>query len=154
MKILNLKEEPSLSFSQTAQRILKLSLILGAAVSVSAFAEDASLGKLAENLSGSFEGIAKLMIGTAYVAGIGFGISAIFKFKQHKDNPTQVPIGTPFALLAISVLLVFLPNIYAPAGTSIFGGDVQSKAGGTKGTGLSAMPGGGDAGDAGAASGN
>lgn len=144
MKILNLKEEPSLSFAQTAQRILKLSLILGATVSVSAFADDASLGDLATNLSDSFQGIAKLMIGTAYVAGIGFGISAIFKFKQHKDNPTQVPIGTPFALLAISVLLVFLPNIYAPAGTSIFGENVQDKAGGTAGSGLSSMPGGSD----------
>ena len=55
------------------------------------------------------------MLGVA-LAGLGFGIAAIFKFKQHKDNPTQVPIGTPFALLAISVLLVFFPAIYKPAG--------------------------------------
>ena len=62
------------------------------------------------------------MTGVAYLAGLGFGISAVFKFKQHKDNPTQIPIGTPFALLAVSVVLIFLPSIYAPAGQSVFGG--------------------------------
>ena len=36
--------------------------------------------------------------------------TAIFKFKQHKDNPTQVPVGTPVAMLAISAALVFLPG--------------------------------------------
>ena len=47
-----------------------------------------------------------------------------------------MPIGTPFALLGISVLLVFLPGLYAPAGASIFGGDVT---GGAEGGGISAI---------------
>ena len=68
------------------------------------------------------------MISTAYVAGIGFGIAAIFKFKQHKDNPTQIPIGTPFALLGVSVMLVFLPGLYNPLGQTVYG-----KGGGTVG---------------------
>lgn len=93
---------------------------------------------MAHELTGQFTNIAQLMVAVAYVAGIGFGISAIFKFKQHKDNPTQVPIGTPFAMLAISVLLVFLPAIYGPAGTSIFG--TSSVSGSTSGS-LSGLPG-------------
>lgn len=91
----------------------------------------ATIGTLAENLQSNFTSIGKLMVSTAYLAGLGFGIAAIFKFKQHKDNPTQVPIGTPFAMLAISVLLVFLPGIFAPAGRSIFGD--QKAAGGLSG---------------------
>ena len=97
-----------------------------------------TIGGMAGDLKGQFNAIASLMVAVAYVAGIGFGISAIFKFKQHKDNPTQVPIGTPFAMLAISVLLVFLPALYGPAGTSIFG--TTSGAGGTSGS-LSGLPG-------------
>lgn len=111
-------------------------------VCASAFATD-TLANLATNVTAQFTAIGQLMIGVAYIAGIGFGISAVFKFKQHKDNPTQIPIGTPFALLAVSVILVFLPALYAPAGESIFGS--TSAAGGFTGSGASSMPGGGGA---------
>jgi intracellular multiplication protein IcmD len=97
------------------------------------------LGNLATNLQSNFTKIGQLMISTAYLAGLGFGIAAIFKFKQHKDNPTQVPIGTPFAMLAIAVLLVFLPGIFAPAGQSIFGN--TDSAGGLSGDVTQALPG-------------
>jgi len=46
---------------------------------------------------------------------------AIAKFKQHKDNPTQIPIGTPIALLFIGAALLFLPTILQIAGGTIFG---------------------------------
>lgn len=98
-----------------------------------------TLGTLATNVSESFNQIGNLMIGLAYVAGIGFGISSVFKFKQHKDNPTQIPISTPFALLGVSVLLVFLPSLYAPAGATVFGDD-GGTGGGFTGAGSSVLP--------------
>lgn len=94
----------------------------------------ATIGTLATNITKSFDGIGKLMIGVAYLAGIGFGISAIFKFKQHRDNPSQVTIGTPFALMAISCALIFLPSLYKPAGATIYG--TQAKGGGFTGAGV------------------
>ena len=93
-----------------------------------------TIGGMATSVTKNFTAIGEMLIGLAYVAGIGFGISAIFKFKAHKDNPSQVPIGTPFALLGISVLLVFLPGLYAPAGKTIFGKDPTI--GGASGTGM------------------
>lgn len=99
-----------------------------------------TLGTLATNVSDSFNQIGNMMIGLAYIAGIGFGISAIFKFKQHKDNPTQIPISTPFALLGVSVLLVFLPSLYAPAGATVFGSS-GGTGGGFTGGGSSTLPG-------------
>ena len=99
------------------------------AIDIFAAGDTSDLKGMADNLRGNFNAIAELMVSVAYVAGIGFGITAIFKFKQHKDNPTQVPIGTPFAMLVISVLLIFLPAIYSPAGKSIFGDNAE--AGGT-----------------------
>lgn len=44
------------------------------------------------------------------------------KFKQHKDNPTQVPIGTPIALVFIAAALLFLPSILSVTGSTMFGG--------------------------------
>jgi intracellular multiplication protein IcmD len=99
-----------------------------------------TIGTLASNVVGSFAAIGALMTGVAYLAGLGFGISAVFKFKQHKDNPTQIPIGTPFALLAVSVILIFLPALYAPAGQTVF--KSTSGAGGFEGEGASTLPGG------------
>ncbi len=103
------------------------------------------IGALAQNVTKSYEGIGNLMIGTAYVAGIGFGVAAIFKFKQHKDNPTQIPIGAPFTLLAVSAALIFLPAMYKPLGETIFGKAADSKkdAGGFEGGGVAGLPGGG-----------
>lgn len=99
-----------------------------------------NLGTLASNVTQSYENIGKLMVSTAYLAGIGFGIAAIFKFKQHKDNPTQIPVGTPFTLLAVSAALVFLPGLYAPLGSTIFGSD-SHPGGGYTGGGASSIPG-------------
>ena len=68
----------------------------------------------------------QLVIGGAYVGGILMFISAVFKFKQYKDNSTQIPIGTAFALFGISVILIFLPGLYSQTGMTIFGDGAES----------------------------
>ena len=68
----------------------------------------------------------QLIIGGAYVGGILMFISAVFKFKQYKDNSTQIPIGTAFALFGISVVLIFLPGLYSQTGFTIFGDGAES----------------------------
>ena len=68
----------------------------------------------------------QLVIGGAYVGGILMFISAVFKFKQYKDNSTQIPIGTAFALFGISVVLIFLPGLYSQTGFTIFGDGAES----------------------------
>ena len=108
------------------------------------FAEDAkqvNVGTLALNVTESSGGLVQLIISLAYVAGIGFGVASIFKFKQHKDNPTQVPIGTPVSMLLISAALVFMPGIYQPLGQTIFGTSVSATGGGSTGSGATAIPG-------------
>ncbi len=101
-----------------------------------AFAADdvPTLGTLAGNIKKTFQDIAELMIGIAYVAGVGFFIASIFKFKQHKDNPTQIPMGTPIALLMIAVCLVFMPYIIQTSGATFIGGDTKAYTAGVGGT--------------------
>ena len=77
------------------------------------------LGDAAKSIRAPIEKITDLILGLAYISGIGFGIAAVFKLKQHKDNPTQIPIGTPFALFGISCILVFLPSLFTPVANTI-----------------------------------
>ena len=106
--------------------------------------KETNIGTMAASVSSTFKDIGQMIIGIAFVAGLGFGVAAIFKFKQHKDNPTQVPVGTPVAMLAISAALVFLPGFYNPLGATM--GLKSSDGGGFTGSGSSALPDGGGSG--------
>jgi intracellular multiplication protein IcmD len=72
---------------------------------------------------GNLSNIAQLITAGAYVAGFGFGISAILKFKAHKDNPTQVPLSGSLALLFVAASLIFAPAVFQAAGGTLFGTD-------------------------------
>lgn len=80
-----------------------------------------TLGGMASQITQSFVSLTKLITAGSYLAGLGFSIGAIMKFKQHKDNPTQIPIGTPIALVFIAAALLFLPTILGITGETMFG---------------------------------
>lgn len=89
------------------------------------------IGKMASTITGSFTNLTKLITAGSYLAGLGFSIGAIMKFKQHKDNPTQIPIGTPIALVFIAAALLFLPSILGVTGATMFGAGGSKTAGPT-----------------------
>ena len=93
-------------------------LLLGFSAAFAAAGE--SLGAVASQVSQSMTGVASLMTSGSLVAGLGFAIGAILKFKQHKDNPTQIPVGTPIALVFIAAALLFLPSMFKTLGTTLF----------------------------------
>ena len=72
------------------------------------------------NLYCSFADIANLLGGSAYLGGLAFGTAAAFKFKQHRDNPTQVTVGAPIVYLFIAVGLVFLPTLLMEGRSTLF----------------------------------
>ncbi len=80
-----------------------------------------NLGTMASSVTGTFSNIGLMITGGSYIAGLAFSIGAIMKFKQHKDNPTQIPIGTPIALIFIGAALLFLPSILSVTGQTMFG---------------------------------
>lgn len=115
------------------RRSLQVFLILGSMLVLWMFAYDIALAagetttapaggiaSLANNLKGNFGALAQLITAGSYVAGFGFILASIFKFKSHKDNPTQIPVGTPIALLFIGAAMVFLPSLIGSAGKSVF----------------------------------
>jgi intracellular multiplication protein IcmD len=90
-----------------------------------------TIGNMASMITASFASLAKLITAGSYLAGIGFAIGAILKFKQHKDNPTQITIGQPIALTFIAASLLFLPSILAMTGSTMFGAGQAVMAGPT-----------------------
>ena len=95
------------------------------------FADSQTIGNVATTITKSFKSLTKLITAGSYLAGLGFAIGAIMKFKQHKDNPTQIPIGTPIALIFIAAALLFLPSILGVTGYTMFGASGGKTAGPT-----------------------
>ena len=86
-----------------------------------AMAAGLTLGGMASNVIQSFTSLTKLVTASAYLAGMGFAVGAIIKFKAHKDAPQQTPIGQPIGLLMVAAALLFLPTILSMAGATMFG---------------------------------
>jgi len=75
------------------------------------YAFGADLGSVASTVTGTLVSVMKLVTAGAYVAGFGLTVAALFKFKAHKENPQQAPLGTCIALLLVGICLIFLPSI-------------------------------------------
>lgn len=102
----------------------KVAVRLAWGVGLCAFAGSAlalTLGTMALDVTNTFSHIGKFVTAGSYIAGLGFAVGAIAKFKAHKDNPTQITIGQPIGLLGIAVLLLFMPTLLKALGATIFG---------------------------------
>ena len=84
------------------------------------------LTKVAQNVTDGMTNLAKLITAVSFVMGFGFAAAAILKFKAHKDNPAQIPVGTPIALLFIAAALIYLPSLYQSVGKTIFGSEAHA----------------------------
>jgi intracellular multiplication protein IcmD len=52
-----------------------------------------STGQIATEVTSSDANLTELVTGASEAAGAAEEVASIEKFKLHKDNPTQVPIG-------------------------------------------------------------
>jgi intracellular multiplication protein IcmD len=85
-----------------------------------AYAGSENLGSMASTLTSTFGSVGKAVTALSYVAGLGFAIAAILQFKQHKENPSQTPIGKPISQILIAAALLFLPSMFSAVGNTIF----------------------------------
>ena len=102
--------------------LLKFLLIVSGLLSISIAAWSAqTIGTVASNIYSTFGNITALLTGAGYVGGVMLLVVAIFQFKQHKENPTQVPLSKPMMLLAMGTALIFIPTITDIASQTFFG---------------------------------
>ncbi len=97
-----------------------------------AVATGSGIGAVADNVKSNLGNIAQLITAGAYVAGMGFGVGAIVKFKAHKDNPTQVAISVPIAMLFIAAALLYVPSVFKSTGQTLFVSGAQGKISGVQ----------------------
>ncbi|MES2204260.1 MAG: type IV secretion protein IcmD [Pseudomonadota bacterium] len=110
--------------------IFVLFVMAGALFSGAVYADDAiDIGTVAGNVTDTFQEIAQLITAASYVAGLGFAVGAILKFKAHKDNPQQITVGVPIALMFVAAALIFLPSMFDVAGGTLFGSSSAISAG-------------------------
>lgn len=66
-------------------------------------------------------GIADLLSSLSYLAGIGFGIKAALKLKEHNESKGQVSISAPITMAVVAALLIALPSLLSMSAEAIFG---------------------------------
>lgn len=98
-------------------------ILLGSMFSGMTYANSTNmdLGTVADNVTNTFDSMAKLITAASYISGLGFAIGSILKFKAHKDNPQQITVGVPIALMFVAAALIFLPSMFQVAGNTLFG---------------------------------
>ncbi len=112
------------NYSSIAVSLVALSAVVAAGATYAG--SSLTLGGMASSITSSFTSLTKLVTAGSYLGGLGFSIGAIMKFKQHKDNPTNIPVGTPIALTFIAAALLFLPSILGVTGSTLFGGSGET----------------------------
>ncbi len=116
--------------SGTVATLVSVALFITASDALAAAPSAGTIGAMASQITSSFASVTKLITAMSYLAGLGFAVGSIIKFKAHKDNAAQVPIGQPIGLLLVAAALLFLPSILNVVGQTMFGGG-QTTAGTT-----------------------
>jgi len=80
-----------------------------------------NLASVFTNLIKVLQPAATFITGASYVAGVGFGISALLGFKNHSEQPQQVPIKQPMIKAVVAVCLVYFGYFLQNSAGTIFG---------------------------------
>lgn len=88
-----------------------------------AMAQDATVGGVADRLSGQLDEFANLLTGAMFLVGIGLGAMAALKFKAHNEDPRSTKITTPLVLAVVSACLIGLPAYLTYVQNSVVGED-------------------------------
>ena len=114
---------------QWVKAVLISFMMTGAFFAGAAYADTVDLGTVADNVTSTFDSMAQLITAASYIAGLGFAVGSILKFKAHKDNPQQITVGVPIALMFVAAALIFLPSMFDVAGNTLFGSAGGTSAG-------------------------
>ncbi|OGT44060.1 MAG: hypothetical protein A3F13_02320 [Gammaproteobacteria bacterium RIFCSPHIGHO2_12_FULL_40_19] len=83
-----------------------------------------TIAAIQSNVGTGITSIAIVMEDIALISGICFIFASFFKFHQHKQNPTQVPLNQGVALLVIGAGLAVFPHLLSTATQGVFGTNV------------------------------
>ena len=104
--------------------------LLGLGVALTALAVDPAmaqtgLNKVTGELKNQMGGVADLLSAVSYIGGVGFGIKAALKLKEHNESKGQTPLSQPITMGIVAALLIALPTFLKTATETLFGGSSQ-----------------------------
>ena len=104
--------------------------LLGLGVALTALAVDPAmaqtgLNKVTGELKTQMGGVADLLSAVSYIGGVGFGIKAALKLKEHNESKGQTPLSQPITMGIVAALLIALPTFLKTATETLFGGSSQ-----------------------------
>lgn len=85
--------------------------------------EGIALSSITANVNSTVSQLSRILTDIALIAGIGFILASLFKFHQHKLNPTQIPISQGVTLLLIGAALTLFVVMLPTAKRAVFGKD-------------------------------
>ncbi len=108
------------------RNILLLSVALQPLVTLTAVCADTTkpgtIGAILCNVKdNALVGILIFIYAASLLIGSGLIVTGIFKLKQVKENPTQIPISTPGAFFVAGAMLLFIPNVFPQVRQTVFG---------------------------------
>lgn len=137
--MLRLSKNRSNIFFSFGLLLLALSLFCPHLVLAQGSGSGGGLTGFEQNIKKAGTSVLDILQVCATVAGVGFILTSLFKFDQHKKNPTQIPMGQPLTLLIIGACLLVLPFIVKTLTSSVDpsnqGGQLSSQLGGGSGSG-------------------
>ena len=110
---------------KSKNKITKILMFSIATLGLMGLSMDAALAQdlagVTARLKGQLPGIADILSIVAYLGGIGFGIKAALKLKEHNESKGQVPISQPITMAVVAALLLALPTLLTNSKATIFG---------------------------------
>lgn len=83
------------------------------------------LNNVTGTLVSQFPGVAQVMSGVSYLMGIGLGIKAGLKFKEHHDSQGQTKLSAPLTYATVAAIFLALPSFLSTGKQTIFGAGAQ-----------------------------
>ncbi len=79
------------------------------------------LNRVTGTVKDQMPGVVDILSAIAYIAGVGFGIKAALKLKEHNESKGQIPLSQPITLGIVAALLLALPTFLSVAKEGVFG---------------------------------
>ena len=97
--------------------------LVGTTMASGSVSDGIALSSITANVNTTISELSKILTDIALIAGVGFILASLFKFHQHKLNPTQVPISQGVTLLLIGAALTLFVVMLPTAKRAVFGKD-------------------------------
>lgn len=90
---------------------------------------DTKLSGVINSVLMAFDGLSSVLSALAWMIGSFLGISAVYKFKDHVDNPAQNPVSVPVRKMLAGGMFLSLPWVTVAARNALFGDKAGDKIG-------------------------